>query len=92
MAYVLAILLAQAQGYWVDFEICQIDRHSLPHVANRLNPSEVISIWVTNERKPGLLDIYPKPEGLPCTHMIYKGQGIYVIGTRNEIKRKLDNR
>lgn len=83
-------LLTQAPGYWVEFEICQIDRRSLPHVAKRLDPSEIMSIWVTNERKPGLLDIYPKPEGLECTHMIYKEQGIYVIGSRNAIKSKLD--
>ena len=83
-------MLAQASGYWVEFEICQINRAQLPHVARRLNPPEIMSLWITNERKPGLLDIYPEPKGLKCTHMIYKGQAIYVIGTRADVKRKLD--
>lgn len=90
MLWLLAIMLAQLDGFWVDFEICQIDRSSMPHVARRTRPPELMSIWVTNERKPGLFDIYPKPEGLACTHIVYLGNAIYVVGTRAQVKRKLD--
>lgn len=86
MAFLLLILLAQLQGAWVDFEICAIDRDSLPHVARRLNPPEIMSVWITNERKPGLLDIYPTPEGLPCVQIMYRGNSIFVVGTRAQIK------
>lgn len=86
----LAILLAQATGKWVDLEVCQIDRSSLPHVAKRLSVPETMSIWITNERKPGIIEIYPRPEGLSCVQIMYRGQSVYVIGTRAEIKRRLD--
>ena len=84
------ILLAQADGKWIDLEICQVDFSRLPHVARRLPARDTMSVWITNRQKPGILDIVPKPEGLECVQIMYRGQSVYVIGTRAEIKRKLD--
>ena len=66
MTWLVSVMLAQALGYWVEFEICRVDRAALPHVARRLDPPEIMSLWITNERKPGLLDIAPRPQGLSC--------------------------
>ena len=89
-AALAALLLVQLDGHWVDFEICQIDRSKLPHIARRLDPPETFSVWVTNERRPGILDIAPRPKGVSCVQIIYIQQTIYVIGTRAEVKLKLD--
>lgn len=90
MELLAVVLIAQVLGKWVDLEICAIDRRGMPHVAKRLSPPEILSVWVTNERKPGLIDINPRPEGLNCVQITYLGNSLFVVGTRDQVKAMLD--
>lgn len=81
------VLLAQAVP-WVDFEVCYIDQRELPHVAKKSPTREVVSVRPDDVRV--IMNIYPAPMGVDCVQIGLPRGRVYVIGTRSEVKRRLD--
>ena len=80
------VLLAQVQGNWVDFEICRV-RNAVSKATG-----EFLSAWITNERAPAILDVFPRPKGVSCVQLIYQGNSVYVVGSREEVKAMIERK
>lgn len=81
------VLLAQAV-LWVDFELCYVDQRNLPHVAKKSPTREIVSVRPDDVRV--IMNIHPTPAGMDCVQIALPRGRVYVIGTRSEVKRRLD--
>lgn len=82
----ILILLAQAPGKWVDLEVCFLD--PVKHTTSA--SGHTLSLWIAKDSRPAIGEIYPKTSGPDCVRLLWQGRDRFVVGTRKEVKRKLD--
>ena len=90
MAWLLAILLAHGHGPapWVEFEVCQLDFATRPPIAQRSRDHSTLMIRA--DRVHAVSVIHPKPDGLDCVTIgAMSGQQVHVVGTQDDVIRKL---
>ena len=89
MSALFALILLAQSDKWVKFEICQLDLSEKPPVAMRQRDHD--TFFIRSSNIDVVSDIMPKPTGLDCVQVASKaGFTVYVIGTAEEVFRKLD--
>ena len=84
-------LLAQAPDQWVKFDLCQLDFSQRPPVASRHRDHGVFVMRA--DLVHAIIEIRPEPTGIDCMQIgSTGGYTIFVIGTLEEIQRKVGAR
>lgn len=95
MAYVLAlILLAQqiADNRWIIFEACELDTSKWPHETRPMRDKETIPIFIGRRTELIIWPLPPGTVGIDCVKLGTPHGARFVVGTTEEIMRKIDGR